>query len=710
MVDPMPEEEKTEAEPSRAGEDGAAAAASSIPTDAPQLFTSTSSALQSVPSKAEGLASHREGQQREQSPMLHLDLFNFDCPEAEGSRYVLTSPRSLEACARCTVKPVELLPRALADLVREAPGRSMRVATGLYEVYEAERLAKLQQCRAERERIIKEEKRRLFTPLGSTSTVTTAGSVQTAGPGSSSSCSSSASLPASPAPRAPQASRAPCKSSSSPARARTKPPPAASRSGKKSHSLDSLSCRREGALSSESGASSSSYSGDSLREHWLLRNPAGGGLMAGSAASAPNPQTRPSALTLTPLSGRSFSLSDLCHSPQTARHVERIVRQVREEKGLRGLPERDRKIAALMLARHQEEELLREQQAFAHSQWELQRKKAMQQREKEEKEKQRVLAQCRQAWTAQVEERLERLGHQERKAARRLRSQYARGEEQRLELLEKQGQLRLQRAQRAAFEDRMRKLQQEHNLKLWEEGRQKERERVDYARRERAERAAQTKRKQDTHLQREKQQLSRAERAHHEALLQGLARKERKEQEGLRLSLEASLERAQENYEQLMEQRSRHLRERARKEEMQGRRAKEVAERKGREHQEHLEALAKAGEQRMQHATQVVSEAVQLKARRIGQSRLEKERAQRANKEKVDREEDSRRRELQQAIERKWERSERLSRERRSALENARSTARASFHVREKVREEINTRTFDRMALEAKLHASLGRK
>jgi hypothetical protein len=94
----------------------------------------------------------------------------------------------------------------------------------------------------------------------------------------------------------------------------------------------------------------------------------------------------------------------------------------------------------------------------------------------------------------------------------------------------------------------------------------------------------------------------------------------------------------------------------------------------------------------------------------VVQTRLEKERAQRANKEKVERDEDCRRRELLQAIGRKLERSEQLSRERRSALESARSTARASFHVREKVREETNTRSFDRMVREAQLHANLDRK
>ncbi|XP_027274457.1 coiled-coil domain-containing protein 177 [Cricetulus griseus] len=705
MVDPVPEEEKEGAEPGGSEGNGATA---SVPPDAQgaqQPAASSTSASAVAPHKAE-VPCGAEGGRREQSPLLHLDLFNFTCPEAEGSRYVLTSPRSLEACARCAVKPVELLPRALADLVREAPGRSMRVATGLYEAYEAERLAKLQQCRAERERIMREEKRRLFTPKGPGAAPAPAPAPAPASAlsaGSSSSCSSS-SLPASPA------SRVARRTSPSPP-ARTRPPPTGARTGRKSHSLDSLSRRRDGALSSESGASSSSYSGESLRElRWPPRAAARNSCPAGSASSAPNPLGRPSALDLVPLTARSFSLGDLSHSPQTAQHVERIVRQVRAERGLRGVPERDRKIAALMLARHQEERLLLEQRAAAHGQWEQQRVRAEQRREREEREKQRALEQGRRAWAAQVEERRGRRGREEREAARRRQQQCERSEERRRELAERQGLLRRERAERAARDDRLRKLQQEQNLKQREEGLQEGRERAELVRRERAQRAARAKQRQEGQLQREKRELSRAERARHEALLRGRVRQQHEEREGLRSSLEASLGRAQENYEQLQEQRARELRERARKEELQGRRAKEAAERKEREHQAHLEALARAGERRLQHAAQVAEEAVQQKARRVVQTRLEKERTQRANKEKVERDEDCRRRELLQAIGRKLERSEQLSRERRSALESARSTARASFHVREKVREETNTRSFDRMVREAQLHASLDRK
>nr|XP_010587205.1 coiled-coil domain-containing protein 177 [Loxodonta africana] len=536
MVDPVPED-KAGAETDGSGGDGGAA--SSVPPDAQgaqQPAASSASASVTVPCKAEVPCAAGESGQREQSPLLHLDLFNFDCPEAEGSRYVLTSPRSLEACARCAVKPVELLPRALADLVREAPGRSMRVATGLYEAYEAERRAKLQQCRAERERIVREEKRRLFTPLG-TAAAAAAAAATAPSAGSSSSCSS-ASLPASPAPRAAR------KASSSPSPARTQPPLAGSRTGRKSHSLDSLPRRREGALSSESGASSSSYSGESLRElRWPPRASARHSCPAGSASSAPNPL------------GFCFR-REAGRTPQPGE--DRLAQASARSKNLKGAGKEG----------------------------------------------------------------------PAKKGARAGRTQVPQG--------------------------------------------------------------------------------SRPPAGAAPPPRPGPA--ENEEREGLRSSLAASLGRAQENYEQLVEQRTRVLRERARREELQSRRAKEAAERKEREHQAHVEALARAGERRLQHAAQAAEEAVQQKARRVGQSRLEKERVQRANKEKVERDEDCRRRELLQAIGRKLERSEQLSRERRSALESARSTARASFHVREKVREETNTRSFDRMVREAQLHASLDRK
>jgi len=56
-----------------------------------------------------------------------LDLYNFDSSEAEGSKYVLTSPRSLEACSRLKIKPVELLQKSHAEFSHDNVGKPLEL-------------------------------------------------------------------------------------------------------------------------------------------------------------------------------------------------------------------------------------------------------------------------------------------------------------------------------------------------------------------------------------------------------------------------------------------------------------------------------------------------------------------------------------------------------------------------------------------------------
>ncbi|KAG8126062.1 putative Coiled-coil domain-containing protein [Naja naja] len=485
---------------------------------------------------------------RQESPMLHLDLYNFDCAEAEGSRYVLTSPRSLEACARSAVKPVELLTRPLSELIKEAPGRSMRVAAGLYEAYEMDRQRKLQQCREERERIIREEKRRLFTPV------------------------LTGSLPSSPASRTAFKSTLP--DGSCPPASKTKtagaapPPPLSGPKTKKSHSLDSLQKKREGfstKTSSDSGASSS-YSGDSGRDKWTQ------GL----------PRTK-SVATMTSLVGRSFSLSDLSHSPQTTQKVERIVREVKQKKGFKEVSDRDRKIAALMIAKHQEESLWKEQRYSAHLQWDVQRRVAEQRRELEEREKQRALLQGRRMWETRLEKRRGRLTHTWEEAVQMKQRQTLVEDEKWREHLEKQERLKRERLEKAALEDKKRKRHQEHNLKAQEANKKEAQVREVQLLQEKLTLAAQKKLVKEQLIQKEKKLLNQADKQKHEAILKGLAKQEAEERAVLRAAMEGSLNKAQENYEQLIEKRNQELRERAKREDLQIQRAKLAAERKDRE-------------------------------------------------------------------------------------------------------------------------------
>ncbi|XP_052009867.1 coiled-coil domain-containing protein 177 [Xyrauchen texanus] len=762
---------------------------------------------------------------------LHLDLFNFDSPAAEGSRYVLTSPHSLEACARCGVKPVELLPRPLSDFAREAPGRSMRVATGMFEIYEKDRHAKLRQCREERERIIREEKRRIlqaalnnnsstlaseksqdavndgmsqqtnhsltnsgtalktspaccgvlkkqFTSMDHKSTTPGSGQLTKVSTSSSppvsknspvnsthtakgtSAKKTKSSREAEPEGKPPwtkpsviQRSIQPApagqgtkKTSSTPTKAantfpRSIPKPSsfprtptslapivsksavqspangittpfAQQNGHtkskvrcRSHSLESLRRRRETICTStasttttttttctSSESASSSYSWDG-RDHW---------------AKTSSPRARTLA-TFNSLMGRSLSLGDLSHSPQTTQKVERIVKEVKR-RGLKAVPERDRKIAALMLARYQEEDIMSQTRYVAHLQWDSERRLEELRREREEREKQRAVQQCQRAWQSQVSTRQRWLSQQEQEAAQAKLRQVAESEERWRELAEQQERSRLQKLQQAAREEKHKKALQEQNLKALEEERASMVEQEKLLLKEKLTIAELKRQEREHQIQEERRGLNRAEKRRHAALIQEIARREVDEREEARRTAEVKLSKSLENYEQIQERRGQELKEKAKREEKQIQRARRAAEKREQQQKEQMEAKAREAEKRAQQAAQVAEERAREKAQRAVLSRQEKERLQRLNRQRVEEEEKQRRLELLQSIERKLEKSEQIFREKRAVLESARSVARASFHVRDRVREETNMRTFDKMALEAQLKAHLVEK
>ncbi|XP_023807410.1 coiled-coil domain-containing protein 177 [Oryzias latipes] len=726
-------------------------------------------------------------------PKMHLDLYNFDSPAAEGSRYVLTSPRSLEACARCGVKPVELLPRPLTDFIRESPGHSMRVATGLFEVYEKDRHAKLRQCREERERIVREEKRRILqaavnsggshgskassgpslapksgpaTEAGasprSTATASREGPAKTptstlntspkSAPSRSTPSSKTASVTSSQSSKSgfqgsikhpterPLSSGPPPagkkalagKSSNTFPRSSPRPPsfpranstltssgPAGPLNGAprgpfsqhnghlhskvrgKSHSLESLQRRKDPfcsststttCTSSESGASSS-YSWDGARDHW---------------AKVSSPRARTLA-TFNSLMGRSLSLGDLSHSPQTTQKVERIVKEVKR-RGLKAVSERDRKIAALMLARYQEEDIMSQTRYVAHLQWDSERRMEELRREQEEREKQRAVQQCQRVWHTQVSIRQRRISMQERESAAAKMRQVEESEERWKELAEQQERSRLLKLQQAAREEKHKKALQEQNLKALEEERAAMLEQERLLLEEKLTMAELKRQEKEHQAQQERQGLNKAEKRRHAALIQEIARREQEEREEAKRAAEEKLKRSFENYGQIVEKRGQELKEKAKREEKQIQKARKAAEKREREQKQLVEARAKEAEKRAQQAALVAEERAREKAQRAVQSRQEKERLQRLNRQRVEEEERQRRLELLQSIERKLEKSEQIFREKKAVLESARSVARASFHVRDKVREETNMRTFDKMVLEAQLKASLDEK
>lgn len=86
---------------------------------------------------------------------LHIDLYNLEDGKFEGSKYVLTSPRSLEACSKLDVKPIELLYKPLSEFQEELLPQDIPLRTiyTLYDESEEIRQKKLRLCREERNRI-----------------------------------------------------------------------------------------------------------------------------------------------------------------------------------------------------------------------------------------------------------------------------------------------------------------------------------------------------------------------------------------------------------------------------------------------------------------------------------------------------------------------------------------------------------------------------
>ncbi|XP_016310575.1 coiled-coil domain-containing protein 177-like [Sinocyclocheilus anshuiensis] len=834
MVDPLEPDDQSKFRGAQFESPAAASETPCLPEpgDDREKDVSVDSSPQTEPSTEPVLSSQEPCQQQnsqQEELKLHLDLYNFHTPAAEGSRYVLTSPRSLEACARCGVKPVELLPRPLSDFAREAPGRSMRVATGMFEIYERDRHAKLRHCREERERIIREEKRRILQaalnnnagPLASEKSeetvnaglsqqtnqsltnpapkitptfgapkkqsTSTAPKSTTAGSGQVSTVSTSSSPPiskASPVNSAPTAKGTSAKKKSlevesagkiqgpepsiiqrsiqsapgsqgskKPSSAHTKAPNTFPRSIPKpssfprtptslapivsksaiqspangitstfaqhnghiiskskarcrSHSLESLQRRRDTFCSStasttntttttctSSESASSSYSWDGARDHWAKTSSSRARTLA----------------TFNSLMGRSLSLGDLSHSPQTMQQVERIVKEVKR-RGLKAVPERDRKIAALMLARYQEEDIMSQTRYVAHLQWDSERRIEELRREREEREKQRAVQQCQRAWQSQVSTRQRWLNQQEREAAEAKLRQALENEERWKELAEQQERSRSQKLQQAAREEKHKKALQEQNLKSLEEERAAILEQEKLFLKEKLTIAELKRQEREHQIQEERRGLNRAEKRRHAALIQEIARREVDEREEAWRIAEEKLSRSLENYEQIQEKRGQELKEKAKREEKQIQKARRTAELREQQQKEQMEAKAREAERRAQQASQVAEERAREKAQRVVQSRKEKERLQSLNRQRVEEEEKQRRLELLQSIERKLEKSEQIFREKRAVLESARSVARASFHVRDRVREETNMRTFDKMALEAQLNANLVEK
>ncbi|XP_067933775.1 coiled-coil domain-containing protein 177-like [Watersipora subatra] len=109
--------------------------------------------------------------------MDDLNLYNFEDDDYAESKYVLTSPRSLQSCDMLGVKPADLLYKPLADFQDELlpSGLPLRAIYDRYDEHEKTRQKRLRECRDYRDKLIRDSMYKKLSPLPSSSQFEDAG-------------------------------------------------------------------------------------------------------------------------------------------------------------------------------------------------------------------------------------------------------------------------------------------------------------------------------------------------------------------------------------------------------------------------------------------------------------------------------------------------------------------------------------------------------
>ncbi|XP_061482297.1 coiled-coil domain-containing protein 185 [Rhineura floridana] len=371
------------------------------------------------------------------------------------------------------------------------------------------------------------------------------------------------------------------------------------------------------------------------------------------------------------------------------------------------IPERDKKIAALMLARHQEEEEMKDRQLQVSDAWEKMRRKEKKHKARIEKDRQYQLAESLDQWQRDQDQR---------KAKLRLE------EQQLLAARERDMMLRDKKWKKITKEQECRRREKLENARLQAEYRKRCQEKQLWDKRLN-ERTAQ---EQNSHLHKEKMlqvlekrlikemerkrrkiDLNEYKRTKHMHVKDQMDDRLKADELYKRLCIEQKLQRSQEILEQLLEERNRELKEKTFKEEEQGLIAKVRAKETEEEKRRRKEMLLQIAEMKIQQAREIMSKNIQDKAQHMREINCMKERNHHCRKQKLDYDEKCHLREMQEALRRKDQKSNQILRHKDTAIEESRRIAKASYDLRDKMRDLINHNSFDQMALDAHRNASL---
>ncbi|XP_071996163.1 coiled-coil domain-containing protein 185 [Engystomops pustulosus] len=553
------------------------------------------------------------------SPSLHLDLSNFE--DGGDSRYVLTSPRSLEACARLGVRPVDLLYKSYGEIREENPEASSQEVSEMYEAHEVERLRRVRLCRELRKKLLD-------------------GGGDPGGPS-----------PGGPSPGGP--SPGVHKNHVTFSFASQKP---------RNHQDPTTSPNRWDYLDisiSPDRATSPNRWGPSTKGHRAE------GQMQ-----------------------RSQSYGNLPHPEAQIYHLTRRV-----EKEIKvSVPERDKKIAALMLLKHQEEEMSKQKKLQAQQAWEDLRSKEKVIRE----------ALSKHNWTDRQKNR--------RQSPRSSKLEWQLDAVRYLTAQNNKEWKTLTPDQRILLQEGMEKVQKDLQSKQqFQEMMSKEKDTREMGGRLLEERMLQAiKAKMIKDLQNKKniQIKNEYEKLRHSRLKEEVDNQVKAEERSRRMTMQQKELRFQQTYEQIQEERLKETQEKASREEEMIVMAKIRAEQQEKEQIRHKKMLVQVTNQKLLQASDSLGKSLQSKAERMRELNIVKEKAHQLLKQKLEEEEEGYRKHIAHLIRMKDRKSDKVLKEKEATIEEGKKIARASFHIRDRIREQTKSRTFDQMALEAQLSAS----
>ncbi|XP_007546333.1 coiled-coil domain-containing protein 177 [Poecilia formosa] len=404
----------------------------------------------------------------------------------------------------------------------------------------------------------------------------------------------------------------------------------------------------------------------------------------------------------------SFSLGDLRYSPSAERKLQKITSEIKRKTCIT-VPERDRKIAALMLAKHQEEQerlklCLQEEQERQEA-----RRKEEARQAQAEKERRRRLKQRMKHWHKELEARRRLRLRLEHEKAAQLQQEILFQENRWRKLKEVVEVQRREKLEAALKQTEERKKYQERLLREKMELEKRELEKEKEAAEAKEEKAWRTRELQEKRERKRLQEENHREMLRHILLKRHAEQKMAEDEAQKRNLLEKKLQRSSEKRARAAEAQHRRLRERAARQDVQLQRAQLRAKLQRVQELKHKQILVQQSQRRMERAAENTSALRRSRSQQRRERSRHRQVCHQQLSEKIQREEEASRRLRENYVCVKEGKRERLQKVREQIQEEARRLVQASFHLRDRVRQQTHSRTFHQMALEAQLTASMSR-